>query len=59
MAMDKKMCVGALVVAGIMIVAFLLDAIFGYSGSITVDIFGILAGGIVAYLAFHALRELR
>jgi hypothetical protein len=62
MAMDKKMCFGALAVAGIMLIIFLLDCIasvpFGLGFSV-INIFGILASGIVGYLAFHALRELR
>jgi hypothetical protein len=61
-AMDKKMCIGALVVAGIMLVVFLLDTFtgfpFGLSFSV-INIFGIIASGIVGYMAFHALRELR
>ncbi|HLW66035.1 MAG TPA: hypothetical protein VKS79_12060 [Gemmataceae bacterium] len=62
MAMDKKMCIGALAVAGLMLVIFLLDCIasvpFGLGVSV-INIFGIIASGIVGYLAFHALRELR
>jgi len=62
MAMDKKMCIGALAVAGIMLVIFLLDCFtsfpFGLGVSV-INIFGIIASGIVGYLAVHALRELR
>jgi hypothetical protein len=62
MAMDKKMCIGALAVAGIMLVIFLLDCIVSFPfglGPSVINIFGILASGIVGYLAIHALRELR
>ena len=62
MAMDKKMCFGALAVAGIMLVIFLLDLLAGIpfgGASALVDIFGIIAAGLVGYMAFHALRELR
>ena len=62
MAMDKKMCIGGLVVAGIMLVIFLLDCFTGFPfglGPSVINIFGILASGIVGYLSIHALRELR
>ncbi len=49
-------------VAGLLLLLFLLDLIvkvpFGRV-SPTVDIFGLLAGGLVLYLAFDASRDLR
>lgn len=61
--MDKKLCIGALVVAGVMLLLFLLDLILGFpfgGGSfLAIDIIGLLASGILAYLAFSTLRELR
>lgn len=63
LAMDKKMCIGALAVAGVMLVLFLVDLIagfpFGGGGFVAIDVIGILASGVLAYLAFSALRELR
>ena len=62
-AMDKKMCIGSLAVAAIMLVLFLVDVIagfpFGGGGFIAIDIIGLLASGILIYLSIAALRELR
>ena len=63
--MEKKMCIGALVVAGVMLLLFLLDLFvgfpFGGSGSqfVVIDIFGLIASGILAYLGYSAYREVR
>lgn len=63
--MDKKMCIGSLAVAGVMLFLFLLDLFvgfpFGGSGSqfLVIDIFGVIASGILGYLAFSAYREVR
>jgi len=60
--MDRKMCIGALVVAGIMLLLFLLDCIVSFPfglGFSVINVFGIIASGIVGYLAIHTLRELR
>ncbi len=60
--MDKWLCWGSMGVAGLLLLLFLLDLIvkvpFGRV-SPTVDIFGLLAGGLVLYLAFDASRDLR
>src|SRR5262245_20891989 len=63
-AMDKKLCIGSLVVAGIMLVLFLIDLLagvpFGGSGPFTfIDILGIIASGVLLYIAFNAYREVR
>jgi hypothetical protein len=63
-AMDKKLVVGSLAVAGLMLLLFILDLVvgfpFGGSGPFTfIDIVGIIASGILLYMAFHAYRELR
>src|SRR5437763_16129096 len=63
-AMDKMLCIGSLAVAGIMLVLFLLDLItnfpFGGTGPFTfIDILGILASGVLLYMAFNAYREVR
>ncbi len=63
--MDKKLCIGSLAVAGVMLFLFVLDLLvgfpFGGAGSqfLIVDIFGIIASGILGYLAFSAYREIR
>jgi hypothetical protein len=58
----KKVCFGALGVAGLMTFLFLIDLFFSFpfaGASITLDIFGILAGAIVAYLAWDTAKEIR
>lgn len=65
--MEKWMCYGALGIAGLMLVIFLLDlltgAVFGGPDGTnpfaTVDIFGVLASGVVAYLGYSALRDVK
>ena len=62
--MDKKLCIGSLAVAGVMLVLFLLDLFvnfpFGGTGPFTfIDILGIIASGVLLYMAFNAYREVR
>jgi hypothetical protein len=63
--MEKKMCIGSMAVAGVMLFLFLLDLIvgfpFGGAGSkfLIIDIFGLIASGILGYLAFSAYRDVR
>jgi hypothetical protein len=62
--MEKGMCFGALGVAGLMFLLFLVDLLIGkpFGGGdafLMVDIFGILASIAVGYLGFNALRDLR
>jgi len=61
--MERYMCYSALGVAGVMALLFLLDLILGFpfggSPFMLVDIFGLLASGIVGYLGFNAMRDLR
>jgi hypothetical protein len=63
-AMDKKLCIGSLAIAGVMLVLFLLDLFvgvpFGGSGPFTfIDILGVLASGVLLYIAFNAYRDVR
>jgi hypothetical protein len=61
-SMEKKLCWGSMGVAGFLIFLFLLDLALGFPfGGISkmVDIFGIIASGIVLYLAYDAFRDLR
>jgi hypothetical protein len=60
--MEKWMCYGSMGVAGLLLLLFLLDMFTGIPFgkiSIVVDIFGILAAGVVGFLAFDAFRDLR
>ena len=62
-AMEKYMCYGALGVAGLMGLLFLLDLAlgipFGGGSFLLADIFGLLAAGIVGFLGFNAMKELK
>jgi hypothetical protein len=60
--MDKWLCWGSLGVSGLLLLLFLLDLFLGipFGGiSTVVDIVGILASGIVLFLAIDAMRDLR
>ncbi len=61
--MEKGLCYGALGVAGLMLVVFLLDLVagfpFGGSPFMLLDILGILAAGAIGYLAFNASKDLK
>ena len=61
--MEKGLSYGALGVAALMLLVFLLDLVagipFGGKSFITVDIFGLLAAGVVGYLAWNATRDLK
>jgi len=62
LAMEKWLCLGSLVVAGLVLLLFLLDLLikipFGGINAV-VSILCILAGGLLAYLSWDALRDLR
>ena len=62
-AMDKILCYGSLGVAILMFLIFLLDLFvgfpFGRGPFTTADVLGILAAGIVAYLAWNASKDLK
>lgn len=61
--MEKYMCYGALGVAALMFLLFLLDLVagfpFGGGPFLLADIFGMLASAIVAYLGFNAMKDLK
>jgi hypothetical protein len=66
LSMEKGLCVASLVVAGLMLLLFILDIALGFpfggsnlSGMQLVDIFGILASGILGYLSWNALQDVR
>lgn len=59
--MEKWFCLGSMGVAGLLSLLFLLDMVLGmpFGGvSLFVDILGLLAGGLVLYLAIDAFRDL-
>ena len=61
-SMEKWLCRGSLGVAGLLLVLFLLDLVLGFPFqrvNTTVDIFGILASGLVLYLSWDAFKDLR
>jgi hypothetical protein len=61
--MEKGLCYGALGVAALMLVVFLLDLVagfpFGGSPFMLLDILGIVSAGIIGYLAFNASKDLK
>lgn len=62
-AMEKKLCIASLCVAGLLLVLFILDIATGYpfgggSTFMMIDIVGILAGALLAYLSWNALKDL-
>lgn len=61
--MEKGLCYGALGVAALMLVVFLLDLAagfpFGGSPFMLLDILGIISAGIIGYLAFNASKDLK
>ena len=62
--MEKYLCYGALGVAGVMALVFLLDLVVGLpfgggSAFLLADIFGLLASAIVAYLGYNALKDVK
>jgi hypothetical protein len=60
--MEKWLCWGSMGVAGVLLLLFLLDLIFGvpFGGvSVPVDIFSIIGAAIVLYLAWDASRDLQ
>jgi hypothetical protein len=61
--MEKGLCYGALGIAALMLLVFLLDLAagipFGRGPFFAVDVIGIIASGIVGYLAWNASRDLK
>ena len=61
-SMEKWLCWGSMGVAGLLLLLFLLDWVSGFpfkgiSG--WVDFFGVIACGLVLYLAWDAFKDLR
>jgi hypothetical protein len=62
-AMEKKLCIASLSIAGLLMVLFILDLIlgipFGGPPAFTlIDIVGAIAGALLFYLSWNALRDL-
>ncbi len=58
---DKKnMVIGSMVVAGLVALAALADMIFAvpFAGQMVMDIMFLIGGGLVAYLAYDAYKDL-
>jgi hypothetical protein len=61
-SMEKWLCWGSMGVAGLLLLLFLLDLLFGFpfqKVNAAVDVFGILASSLVLYLAWDAFKDLR
>lgn len=61
--MEKKLCIASMSVAGLLLILFVLDLIVGFPfggppAFTLIDIVGALAGGILLYLSWNALRDL-
>jgi hypothetical protein len=62
LSMEKWMCWGALGAAGVVLVLFILDLVMGFPfGKLSpvVDVFAIIACGLVGYVSWDALQDLR
>jgi hypothetical protein len=62
LSMEKWLCWASLGIAGFLLLLFLLDLVIGFPFSrvsVFADVVGIMACGIVGYLSWEALRELR
>ena len=63
--MEKWLCRGTLGTAGLLLLLFLLDLVFGillggsFGDRILIDLVAILSCGVVGYLAWDTARELR
>jgi hypothetical protein len=62
LSMEKWLCWASLGVAGLMLFLFVLDLALEWPFgriSTTVDVFSLLASGVLLYLAYDALKDLR
>jgi hypothetical protein len=65
--MPRLLCLGGLVVAGLVFLLFLVDLVMPFAGmgalfifrSILMDVAFIICSGILGYLSWSAFRELR
>ncbi len=61
MEIEKVFCYGAMVVAGLLVLIFILDAAAGVLGrtSLALDILFIIGGAFILWQGFETSRELR
>jgi hypothetical protein len=62
-AMEKKLCIASLSVAGVLLLLFVLDLFTGFPfggppAFTLIDIVGALAGSLLLYLSWNALRDI-
>jgi len=62
-AMEKNLCIASMSVAGLLLLLFVLDLAigipFGGGGTfLMIDIVGVVAGLLLLYLSWNALRDL-
>lgn len=62
-AMEKKLCIASMSVAGLLLLAFIIDIPLGipFGGGSTflmIDIVGAIVGAILLYLSWNALKDL-
>ena len=62
-SMDRILCWAAIGISGLMALLFLYDLVVGgwplYGASGTLDVFALLAAGVIIYVSVDTLRELR
>ena len=61
--MEKRLCIASMSIAALLLLVFILDAAAGipFGGGPAfrmIDIVGIVAGGLLLYLSWNALRDL-
>jgi hypothetical protein len=61
--MERAICWGTLGLTALLVLLFLVDLFVGtwplFRASPTLDVFAILAGGVIIYVCIDTLRELR
>lgn len=62
-AMEKRLCIASMAVAGLLLLVFLLDLVVGipFGGGATfriIDIVGVTVGGLLLYASWNALKDL-
>ena len=62
-AMEKRLCIASMSIAGLLMVLFVVDMVAGlpFGGGAAfrmIDIVGFIAGAILLYLSWNALRDL-
>ena len=62
-SMEKALCWGTLGLTALLVLLFLLDLFVGawplHGASPTLDVFAVLAGGVIIYICIDTLREIK